>query len=366
MSTKANWEEEMKKMSIMGLVLCGLALQTGSAGAEDSVTVVSWGGQVTTALTNAIYKPFTEQTGIKVNSEDYDGGLAKLRAMSESNNVTWDVMDMESQDAELACQEGLVIPINPDTDVAPSADGTALKDDFGEVGLKKCGVGFDVWSYILAYDSSKFSGDMPKSPADFFDVEKFPGKRGLSKRPNATLEWALMADGVPIDQVYEVLSTPEGIDRAFKKLDTIRDNVVFWDAGAQPPQMLAAGTVTMTTAYNGRIFSAVQETKKPLEIIWDGQIMNLDYLVVTKGSKNPEAAMKFLKFASGSEPTAKISEGIPYGPVRKSAIAFVNPSVLPHLPTAPENSKNALVVDTDWWSDHADEMNERYAAWMAQ
>ena len=122
----------------------------------------------------------------------------------------------------------------------------------------------------------------------------------------------------------------------------------------------------MTTAYNGRIFSAVQETKKPLEIIWDGQIMNLDYLVVTKGSKNPEAAMKFLKFASGSEPTAKISLGIPYGPVRKSAISFVDQSILPNLPTAPENSKNSLVVDTDWWADHADEMNERYAAWMAQ
>src|SRR5262249_47946378 len=139
-----------------------------------SVTVVSWGGQVTTALTNAIYTPFTTQTGIKVNSEDYDGGLAKLRAMSESNNVTWDVMDMESQDAELACQEGLVIPINPDTDIAPSAGGASIKDDFGEVGLKKCGVGFDVWSYILAYDGGKFSGDKPATPADFFDLKKFP------------------------------------------------------------------------------------------------------------------------------------------------------------------------------------------------
>lgn len=356
----------MKKMTLMGLLLFGMSLHAAAAGADDSVTVVSWGGQVTTALTNAIYKPFTQQTGIKVNSEDYDGGLAKLRAMSEGNNVTWDVMDMESQDAELACQEGLVIPINPETDVAPSADGTAVKDDFGEVGLKKCGVGFDVWSYILAYDGSKFPDSKPSTPADFFDLKKFPGKRGLSKRPNATLEWALMADGVPTDQVYKVLSTPEGVDRAFKKLDTIRDNVVFWDAGAQPPQMLAAGTVTMTTAYNGRIFSAVQDTKKPLEIIWDGQIMNLDYLVVTTGSKNPDAAKKFLKFASGSEPTARISDGIPYGPVRKSAISFVDKAILPNLPTAPENSKNSLVVDTDWWADHADEMNERYAAWMAQ
>jgi putative spermidine/putrescine transport system substrate-binding protein len=286
--------------------------------------------------------------------------------MSESGNVTWDVMDMESQDAELACQDGLIVPLDPSKHIEPAPDGMSLKDDFGAVGLKKCGVGFDVWSYIIAYDGSKFQAGKPTTPADFFDLKKFPGKRGLSKRPNAILEWALMADGVPADQVYTVLSTPEGVDRAFKKLDTIRDNVVFWDAGAQPPQMLASGTVTMTTAYNGRIFSAVQETKQPLEIIWDGQIMNLDYLVVTKGSKNPEAAMKFLKFASSSEPEAKISNGIPYGPVRKSAIPFVDKNILSQLPTAPENSKNALVVDTDWWSDHADEMNERYAAWMAQ
>jgi putative spermidine/putrescine transport system substrate-binding protein len=355
----------MKKFTLLGLLLCGASLQIGAAKA-DQVTVVSWGGQVTTALTNAIYKPFTQKTGITVNSEDYDGGLAKLRAMHESGDVSWDVMDMESQDAELACQDGLVVPIDPSKDIDAGPNGASAQDDFGAAGLKKCGVGFDVWSYILAYDASKFPGDKPSSPADFFDLKKFPGKRGLSKRPNAILEWALMADGVPSDQVYKVLSTPEGVDRAFKKLDTIKDNVVFWDAGAEPPQMLASGTVTMTTAYNGRIYSAVQDTKKPLEIIWDGQIMNLDYLVVTKGSKNQDAAMKFLRFASSAEPEGKISQGIPYGPVRKSAIDFVDKGILGQLPTAPQNAKDSIVVDTDWWSDHADEMNERYAAWMAQ
>jgi putative spermidine/putrescine transport system substrate-binding protein len=290
--------------------------------------------------------------------------LAKLRAMTETGNVTWDVIEMESQDAELACEDGLVIPIDPAT-LAPAGNVSAV-EDFGKVGLQKCGAGLDVWSYIIAYDASKFPGQKPSTPADFFDLKKFPGKRGLSKRPNAILEWALMADGVPVDQVYAVLSKPEGVDRAFKKLDTIRGNAVFWDAGAQPPEMLADGTVAITTAYNGRIVHAAAETKKPLEIIWDGQIMNYDYLVITKGSKNKAAALDYVKFATSSAPEAAISKGIPYGPVRKSSINFVDKSVLDQLPTAPNNSKNALVVGSDWWADHADEMNARYAAWMAQ
>ncbi|MBV9522879.1 MAG: ABC transporter substrate-binding protein, partial [Alphaproteobacteria bacterium] len=323
-----------------------------------------FGGQATKAATEAILKPFTAETGITVNTVDYDGGLAQLRAMSESHNVSWDVMDMESQDTDLACNEGLLEPIDPKT-LPNGADGTPASQDFIQNGLSKCGVGFDVWSDVIAYDASKFANEKPTTPADFFDIKKFPGKRGMSKRPNGNLEWALMADGVPVTQVYEVLAAPGGVDRAFKKLDAIRDVAVFWEAGAQPPQMLADGTVAMTTAYSGRIYAAAQSTHKPLVTIWDGQIMNQDFLAIPKGSKNPELAHKLLAYATSSKPLADLSKWIPYGPARKSSIAFVDKDVLPNLPTAPENSKNALSFGTKWWADHADEMNERFAAGMS-
>ena len=156
--------------------------------------------------------------------------------------------------------------------------------------MHDCAVANIVWSTIIAYDSSKIANG-PKTIADFFDTAKFPGKRGLRKNPKANLEMALMADGVPAADVYKVLGTAEGVDRAFAKLDSIKGDVVWWEAGAQPPQLLADGEVAMTTAYNGRIFNAVAGEGKPFEIVWDGQVWDLDLWVIPKGSKNKEAAL---------------------------------------------------------------------------
>ena len=136
--------------------------------------------------------------------------------------------------------------------------------------------------------------------ADFFDLDKFPGKRGMRRGPKPNLEFALIADGVPAAEVYDVLSTDAGIDRAFAKLDTIKDSVVWWEAGAQPPQLLADGEVVMTTAYNGRIFNAVAAEGKPFTIVWDGQIYDLDLWVIPKGAKNKDLAMDFLSFSTAS------------------------------------------------------------------
>ena len=111
---------------------------------------------------------------------------------------------------------------------------------------------------------------------DFFDLKNFPGTRAFRKDPQPAMEWALLADGVPTDKVYETLSTEAGIKRAFAKLDTIKKSLIFWEAGAQPPQMLADGEVAMTSAYNGRIFNAQVKENRPFTIIWDNQIFILD------------------------------------------------------------------------------------------
>ncbi len=236
-----------------------------SATSAQDLTVVSWGGAYTKSQVEAYHKPFTAQTGAKIKSVEYKGGIAEIRAQMEAGNVTWDIVDVELSDAIRACDEGLLEPINPTT-LPPSPNGIPASQDFLEGTLHECGVGNTIWSTIFAYDRSKIA-DGPKTMADFFNLEKFPGKRGLRKRVKVNLEIALIGDGVPAAEVYNVLATPEGVDRAFAKLDTIKSEVVWWETGAQPPQLLADGEVAMTTAYNGRIFNAVAgENKRPFNI----------------------------------------------------------------------------------------------------
>ncbi|MEO0909275.1 MAG: extracellular solute-binding protein, partial [Pseudomonadota bacterium] len=250
------------------------------------------------------------------------------------------------------------------------ADGTPATEDFIEGTLYDCAVANIVWSTIFAYDSSKIA-DGPKTMADFFDLEKFPGKRGLRKGPKVNLEFALIADGVPAADVYKVLDTDEGVDRAFKKLDSIKDSVVWWEAGAQPPQLLADGEVALTTAYNGRIFNAVAGEGKPFEIVWDGQVWDLDLWVIPKGAKNKETALEFLKFSTATEQLAKQASWISYGPARKSSAPMVGKyhnadiDMGPQMPTAPNNLTNAVQNNFEFWADNSDQLTERFNAWLA-
>ena len=184
---------------------------------------------------------------------------------------------------------------------------------------------------------------------------------------------ALMADGVAADEVYSVLETEEGIERAFAKLDSIKGDVVWWEAGAQPPQLLADGEVAMTTAYNGRIFDAVASEEKPFEIVWDGQVWDLDLWVMPKGAPNKEAALDFMKYSTGTEALAAQASWISYGPARKSSSALVgsfhnNPELemAGHMPTAPDNLKNALQNNFEYWADNQDQLNEQFNAWLAK
>ena len=349
----------------------GAMAGAGVAHAADTITVVSWGGAYAKSQIEAYHKPWIAKTGNQIVSEDYNGGLSEIRAQVEAGNVTWDIVDVELSDAVRACDEGLAEII--DKSGLPSApDGTPAADDFIEGTLDvDCAVPTIVWSTIFAYDTTKISKS-PKTIADFFDLEKFPGKRGLRKSPKTNLEMALMADGVAAEDVYEVLSTPEGIDRAFAKLDSIKPEVVWWEAGAQPPQLLADGEVAMTTAYNGRIFNAVAAEDKPFQIVWDGQVWDLDLWIIPKGARNRTAALDFLAFSTDTQRLADQASWISYGPARKSSAPLVaaynskpDLQMAPHMPTAPGNFKNALQNDFEFWADNQDELNERFNAWLA-
>jgi putative spermidine/putrescine transport system substrate-binding protein len=346
----------MRKLALIAAAT--VATAATYAWAEEAITVVSWGGAYSDSQRKAYYEPFMKETGTKITEEEYNGEIAKIRAMVEAGSITWDVIDVDSFTGQAACAEGVLETI-----------------DWGKLGLDRskfigefvsdCTVPTIVYSTVFAYDSSKLSSG-PATVNDLFDLEKFPGKRGLQKSPTVNLEWALIADGVAKADVYKVLGTPEGLDRAFAKLDTIKKDVVWWEAGAQPPQLLADGQVVMTSAWNGRIQNAIDNDKKPFKIVWDHNFYDWDLWAITKGTPRLETAYKFLAYASSPGPQAEQTKHIAYGPANPDAIPNVNPAALPNLPTAPENYKQAVLLDTKFWADNGDALRERFNAWLAK
>jgi len=356
----------MKKILILSTALTGFAFA-----AQADVTVMSWGGAYGGAQTEAHLKPFTAKTGIATVMVDSDNPATPIKAMVEAGNVTVDVASVEYADAIRLCDEGLLEPI--DIAALPAgADGTPASEDFLPGAVTECAVSTDIWANVYAYDTTKFpEGAAPTTVADFFDLQKFPGKRGLKKGAKAVLELALMGDGVPPGEVYALLATPEGVDRAFAKLDTIKGDVVWWEAGSQAPQLLADGEVVMTTAYNGRIFNAAISEGKPFKIVWDGQIYENEMYAIPKGAPNKDQALEFIAYATSTEGLRAQAQQISYGPARKSAmkeeLIFKDGKTVmaPHLPTAPENMTNSLESSFEFWVDKDAELNERFNAWLA-
>jgi putative spermidine/putrescine transport system substrate-binding protein len=341
------------------------ALLSGTASGAETITLASFGGAYGESQKKAYATPFQDLTGTHVSLTEYNGGLGEIRAQVESGAVAWDVVDVEMQDAVRGCDDGLFEKLN-DVQLPAAANGTPAAEDFLPGTLTDCGVGSIVWSTILAVRDDKFPSGKPATVQDFFDLEKFPGKRGAMKKPQTLLEWALIADGVDKAEVYKVLATEEGVARAFSKLDTIKKDVVWWETHAQAPQLLADGEVAMTMAANGRIFDAIHNDKQPFSIVWDHQIWNLDLWAIPKGSKNAAEAKAFIAFAAKPEQLAAQTKYISYGPVRRSAAAMVDAAIASQLPTAEANFKTALQNDFQFWADHGDELSERFNVWLNQ
>lgn len=318
----------------------------------QQLTVVNFGGANANAQKKAYYEPF-EKTGTKVVAVEYNGEQAKIKVMVETRKVTWDVVEVESPDAARGCDEGLFEKLD--------YSKIGNKADFLPAAVTECGMGVFVWSTVMAYNGDKLK-DGPKTWADFWDVKKYPGKRGMRKGARYNLEFALMADGVKPGDVYKVLATKEGAERAFKKLGELKPSIQWWEAGAQPPQFLVAGDVTMTTVFNGRIDAANREGKN-LKISWTGGIYDLDYWVIPKGTPNKEAALKFIAFASKPETQAEYAKNIAYGPTNNKALAKLDAKVLDNLPTSPTNSKDALQLNLKFWADQGEDLEKRFASW---
>ena len=346
----------MSTFAVRRLPLFVACLAAAASVAAKDVTVISFGGANKEAQIKAFYDPF-KKTGDSVVPGEYNGEQAKIKAMVDTKSVSWDVVEMESPELARGCDEGLFEKLDMKQLGNPGV--------FVKGAVTQCGVGIFVWSTVLAYNADKIQV-APKSWADFWDVKKYPGKRGLRKGAKYTLEIALMADGVPAKDVYKVLATPAGVDRAFKKLDQLKGNIQWWEAGAQPPQYLAAGDVVMSSAYNGRIATAQKEGNKNLKIVWTGGMYDFDSWAIVKGSPNKDAAMKFIAFALKPENQKVYSENIAYGPSNTRTNMLISKEVAASLPTAPENIKDQVAVDVNFWADYGEQLEQRFNAWAAK
>ena len=360
--------------TMMATAVMAIFCFVGQAVAE--ITVASWGGAYTMSQQKAYADTFSDSplVGGKANFVNYNGGLGEVRTQVESGNVQWDVVDVLPHEARVGCDEGLFEEL-PRNVFAKAPDGTPMDQDMFVPLPNDCVVPQIWWSYMAFYKKGNFSGAQPKTIGDFFNVSKFPGKRGIHTWANALIEMALMADGVPPANVYKEMSSKAGIDRAFAKLDTIKDHVVFWSSGAKPLELVTSGEVSMALAYNGRVGAAILSENAPFVPIWDGQVLEEEWLVMIKGSNNYDEALRFLVHASAPAQQAGQAKWINYGPMRKSGMAILaanepffhnGKNIMPHMPNTDEHMKGGLYANPEWWADNGASIAERFNAWKGQ
>ena len=346
-------------------LFAALALLLAAPATAEDLTVVSWGGAYAAAQQAAVIDPFTEATGTPVELLQYDGTAAAIarRAAPEG----WDVIDMLADQARLACAEGLLQPL--DARALLGRDGLA---DLAPLAPGRCAIPQNVYARVMAYDERAYPGVKPTRIEHFFDTARFPGKRAVQKSPDGILEWALMAEGVPPEQVYGLLSTDRGLRLAMRRLDRIRDDILWWSDPAEPVEMLAEGRATMAAGFNGRFFDATQRRLAPINTVWDGRIIGIEVWALAAGSTRPEAARAFLAHALSADSMARLSERIPYGPARQSAFERIgqNPETgVPmrvYLPNAPGHGARALLRDAVWYANTAELRQRRFEAWLAE
>jgi putative spermidine/putrescine transport system substrate-binding protein len=345
-----------KIAGIATIVSLAALVAPGVAGARD-LTVTAWGGSSQAAQKKIYYEAFMTKSGTKLLEDSWSGGIGVLRTKVKGGNANWDVVQVEADEAILGCDEGLFEKL----------DWKMLggKDAFLKSASTDCAVGSVVWTTGLVYDGNRFR-DGPQTWADFWDVTKFPGKRTLRKGAKYTLESALMADGVAPGDVYKVLRTPAGVDRAFKKLDELKQHIVWWTAGSQPPQLLASGEVVMADGYFSRALAANKAEGRNFKVVWPGSIYAIDFWVILKGSPNKDQAMQLVTFMTRPENQKQFPALAFQGITNLEANKQIDAAVQPSIPTFPENMRQALPLDVEFWVDNTDQLNQRFNAWASR
>ncbi len=349
------------KLSVISTSFAALAvtaIMAATPASAKDLTVVGWGGTTQAAHKTAYFEPYMKETGNKIIEDEWNGEMAKVRAMVETGKITWDVIQVEAPEVFQGCEEGLFEKLDwskIEGGKANLVDGAAAD----------CGAGVLIWSTVFAYDADKIKNG-PKNWSEYWDVKKWPGKRGMRRGAKMTLEIALQADGVKREDVYKVLATKEGVDRAFRKLDEIKSQILWWKAGAEPQQRLAAGDVAMSMAYNAWIYKVNKSDNKNFKIVWDGNNYSMDYWVVVNGSKKLDEAYKFISLSMRADRQADFFNKISYGWTAKGTGKSIKPEMLSNLPTAQGHLDNALLTNVGFWLDHGESLEKRFQVWVAK
>lgn len=329
-----------------GLVLARAG--AGSAAGRD-IVFTSWGGTTQDAQKKAWVDPFQKSSGLRVRL-DGPTDYGKLKAMVESGNVSWDVVDVEGDFAVAAAKQGLLEPIDFSVVNRANLDPRFTSDHF---------LGSFYYSFVLGFNKTAFGGKEPKVWADLFDTQAFPGKRTFYKwSAPGVLEIALLGDGVAPDKLY-----PLDLDRAFKKLDTIKPEIVWWSGGAQSQQLLASGEAPLGQFWNGRVY-AVQKDQPEIGMSWQQNLTAADVLVVPKGSKNKEEAMKFLAWATSAKPQADMATATNYAPINTEAAKLMATGAAATLPD--QHTESQVNLDMAYWAANREEIGKRWYEWQAK
>lgn len=330
------------------ITLASLLVSAAIPAAAADMVFTSWGGTTQDAQTAAWIDPFAAESGVSV-LQDGPTDYGKIKAMVEAGNVSWDVVDVEGDYAAQAGKAGLLEPLD-----FTVIDKTKLDPRF----VTDYSVGSFYYSFVIGCNKDA-AGECPKSWADLFDTEKFPGKRTFYKwSAPGVIEAALLADGVAPAELY-----PLDLDRAFKKLDTIKSDIIWWSSGAQSQQMLASAETPFGSFWNGRL-TALADSGVTIETSWNQNITAADSLVVPKGAKNKAEAMKFIALATSAKPQAEMAAATGYAPINLDAPAEMDPAVRATLPD--EQAATQINADMNYWADHRDEIGERWYAWQAR
>jgi putative spermidine/putrescine transport system substrate-binding protein len=360
-----NREEFLRRGAVGGLGLlgagsllsaCGTPSTSGGEGDDDkakggatTLTFVSFGGAYQKAQTRAWIEPYMkENPNIKI-VQDEPVDYAKLQTMVESGNVTWDICDVGN---DFGLENTGAQSLEPlDYNVIPKAEMV-------EGAASKYRVANMDYGVVMAYRTDKFPGGKgPGDWAEFFDLDAFPGKRGFWKDVGGgILEFALIADGVDPARLY-----PLDVDRALKKLDTIKKDIVYWETGAQSAQLLADGEVTAGMSWNGRIFD-IQKEKAPVEIVWNEFALTSDFFVIPRGTKNKAEAMKFIAYAVSKQNNARLCRYIPYGPTNEQAKEQIPAEVEKHLATT--YADKAFRLDDAYFDKNRKELDRQFQEWL--
>jgi putative spermidine/putrescine transport system substrate-binding protein len=338
----------MTRRSALAIAASAALMPSLGSAQSNQIVFTSWGGTTQAAQKTHWADPFTASSGIKVVM-DGPTDYGKFKAMVESGNVAWDVVDVEGDFAARAAKDGLLEPID---------FSVVNKNNLDSRFTSAHSVGSFYYSFVLGYNKDVIKGK-PSNWSSLFDLKAFPGKRTLYKwSAPGVLELALLADGVPADKLY-----PLDLDRAFKKLDTIKSQIVWWTGGAQSQQLLASGEAPIGMFWNGRVH-AIQSTGGNVGISWEQNLPAADVLVVPKGSKNKAAAMKFLAYATSAKAQAGMATETAYAPINTEAKALMSSAAVKELPD--QYQKSQVKLNMAYWADNRDAIGSRWYAWQAK